>query len=404
MGAHVATAVVGAGPAGLAVSAALAGFGHDHVVLERGRIAESWRSQRWDGFHLNTPNWMNRAPRSTAAFGGPDAFLSRDEHVANLGRYARTLKLPVRTGVEVEAARPAAGGWLLHTSDGTLHADDVVVASGALNRPRHPDMALPGAEQLHIASYRRADALPPGGVLIVGAGQSGVQVAEDLLEAGRDVYLATSRVSRVPRRYRGRDFTEWMAEMGIYDQSPADVPPAGRRGTQPQISGANGGHTLTLQQLARDGAVLLGRLVGAEGRRLRFADDLAENLAFADAASERFKRNVDAHVARTGAQAPPPVPEACEVPLEPVASPRTLFLGVEVGSVVWATGFGGTYDWLPAEALGRTGRARAGVPGLHLMGQPWQLRRASANLHGIGRDAPIVAAAIARERELALAA
>jgi len=283
----VGVAVVGAGPAGLAASSRLAGCGCSHVVLERERVAWSWRSQRWDTFRLNTPRWANRVPGDLP--GEPESFASAPALVAALERFAAGL--PVVERAEVLSARPTGRGWRLETSYGTLSAGTVVVASGFQNVPRRPTYAdaLPAEiHQLHAADYRRPDDVEDG-VLVVGGGQSGVQITEDLLDARKRVYLSTSRVGRLPRRYRGRDAMEWMRESGQLD-SPADrADPATVATTPPQVSGVGGGRTVSYQQLAARGATLLGRAVGCDGRRFELAPDLGENIRFADETSAFFR-------------------------------------------------------------------------------------------------------------------
>src|SRR3954454_8855523 len=262
----VTTAIVGAGAAGVAVSEHLAAVGHDHVILERRDVGESWRSQRWDGFRLNTPNWMS------GLGGPPGVFGSREDVVASLERRARVL--PILASTAVEEVRRHRGAYLVTTSSGALLARNVVVASGTQNVPRVPATGLSSAiEQLHVADYRRPDALPRGGVLVVGSAQSGVQVAEELLAAGREVLLATSRVGRIPRRHRARDVMDWWREMGFLDTPVERAKPAELASRQPQVSRTGGGPTVSLQSLVRDGAMLLGRLEAVDGVRARFADD-----------------------------------------------------------------------------------------------------------------------------------
>ena len=386
------TVVVGAGHAGLAASAALAGAGLDHVVLERDRIGESWRSQRWDAFLLNTIRRMS-------GLSG-DGFAPASELVAELERRAE--RLPVTTGIAVEhVRRTPTGGFVVETSDGTIRADNVVAASGAQRVPRLPAVAATvsarGIEHLHTADYRNPAMLPDGGVLVVGSGQSGVQIAEDLLGAGRRVYLCTSKVARMPRRYRGRDTTEWWAEMGLYDQAPGEAAPE----RPPQVGA---GRTTSLQQLARDGAILLGRLRDADGTFLRLGDELGEHVRYADAAAQRTRERIDAWIARHGIDAPAAEPDPREAPCGPLHWPRYLDLQAEgITSVIWATGFGGDYSWLSMPVLRPDGVPyhHAGATparGLYVVGVPWQTRRSSGILMGMERDAATVVARIAGTR------
>src|SRR5207247_1867040 len=316
------TVIIGAGHAGLAVSKRLVDAGIDHVVLERGDIAETWRTQRWDSFALNTPSSLNRLPGGPAA-ADPNEFLGRDAWIAELEAYARHCALPVRTRARVTAVTEDARGGFVVTigDDETVRARSVVVASGNANVPKVPAAAATidrRIEVLTTGTYRRPSQLPAGGVLVVGSAQSGGQIAEDLLDAGREVYLATGSVGRFPRRLRGRDTLVWLSESGWMMQRPEDLPDrAMMRAVQPLISGVGPrGHTLSLQALARRGATLLGHFESADGYRFRFADDLAQHVRFGDQTWARIRQHVDDHVARRGVAAPSsesdPADEAAE--------------------------------------------------------------------------------------------
>jgi putative flavoprotein involved in K+ transport len=391
-------AVVGAGPAGLAASSRLAGCGCSHVVLERERVAWSWRSQRWDTFRLNTPRWANRVPGGDYLDGEPGSFASAPSLVTALERFAEGL--PVVEGAEVQSARPTGRGWRLDTSYGTLSAGAVVVASGFQNVPRRPAYAdaLPAEiRQLHVADYRRPDDLDDG-VLVVGGGQSGVQITEDLLAAGKRVYLSTSRVGRLPRRYRGRDAMEWMRESGQLDLPADQADPATVGATPPQVSGVGGGRTVSYQQLASRGATLLGHAVGCDGHRFELAPDLGENIRFADEASALFRaaweRRAQVSSRTLGAGAQPEPADEPAPSLHDVRGPESLDLAAAgVSTVIWATGFGPSIDWLPRGAL--DARRRPQLPGLHVIGAPWLTHRSSANLYGMASDADRLAASLA---------
>lgn len=402
--------VVGAGPAGLAASWHLGRRGVGHVVLERGRIGETWRTQRWDSFTLNTPTWMSRLPGGGADPGPSDGFVPRDAWIAHLDDYARRSGLPVRTGAEVTSLDARQDGTFEVRLDGqspeTVAARCVLVASGSQLEPRIPALAagLPaGVLQVHTAAYRNADRLPPGAVLIVGSAQSGGQVAEDLLDAGRTVFLSTSRVARVRRRTRGRDTLEWLVPAGFFDQPAASLAdPALRFAAQPITSGAGRlGHTLSLQWLEERGARLLGRLRGVEGGRLLFDDDLGANIRFADEQSAAANRQIAEALAARGldetlppleddpADRPHPAPEL-------VHGPTTLDLErAGVGTVIWATGVTGRFDWLPSGLLDERGDPRhedgsTAVPGLYVLGLPWLRSRGSGIVYGMDRDAAAI--------------
>jgi putative flavoprotein involved in K+ transport len=393
----VGVAVVGAGPAGLAASSRLAGRGCSHVVLERERVAWSWRAQRWDTFRLNTPLWANRVPGEHLA-GEPGSFAPAPALVAALERFAEGL--PVVEGAEVLGARPTGRGWRLETSYGSLSAVAVVVASGFQNVPRRPAYAeaLPAEiRQLHVADYRRPDDVDDG-VLVVGGGQSGVQIAEDLLEAGKRVYLSTSRVGRLPRRYRGRDAMEWMRESGQLDFPADQADPAAIRATPPQVSGVGGGRTVSYQQLAARGATLLGRAVGSDGRRFELAPDLGANIRFADETSAFFRtaweRRAQVSGRTLGGAARTEFADEPAPSLHHVRGPESLDLAAAgISTVIWATGFGPSIEWLPRGAL--DARHRPQLPGLHVIGAPWLTHRSSANLYGMASDADRLAASLA---------
>jgi putative flavoprotein involved in K+ transport len=389
-------AVVGAGPAGLAASAALTDRGVEHVVLERDRVAGTWRAQRWDSFRLNTAGWMN------AMLGGqaPDAYATGQEVVRRLERLAAGR--PVREGVRVARLAPAGDAWAVATDDGELRARTVVVATGDQNLPTVPALGrrLPGrVAQLHTAGYRGPGQLPGGAVLVVGSAQSGCQIAEDLLAGGRRVILATSPAGRVPFRHRGRETIEWLAEAGFMDQRPRDLPdPSAMHAAMPIIAPGRG---LSLPALARSGATLTGRPVAVEGDRVAFDDSVAANVAAGDAFAARARAMVDELVHRRGLDAPPAEPDEhdAHVDLDP---PATLDLRAEeVGAVVWCTGFTGDFSWLDPALLGRDGQPRhsdgaAPAPGLWYLGLRWLRRRSSAILLGFPGDAAWVAGAVER--------
>jgi putative flavoprotein involved in K+ transport len=387
-------AVVGAGPAGLAASAALTDRGVDHVVLERDRVAGTWRAQRWDSFRLNTAGWMN------AMLGGqaPDAYAGGQEVVRRLERLADGR--PVREGVRVTRLAPAGDGWAVATDDGELRARTVVVATGDQNQARVPDLArrLPGrVAQLHTADYRGPGQLPDGAVLVVGSAQSGCQIAEDLRAGGRRVVLATSAAGRVPFRHRGRETIEWLAEAGFMDQRPRDLPdPSAMHDAMPIIAPGRG---LSLPALARDGVTLAGRPVSVTGERVAFDGSVAANVAAGDAFAGRVRAMIDDRIRRRGLDAPPAEPDEhdAHVDLDP---PAALDLRAEeVGAVVWCTGFTGDFSWLDPALVGADGqpRHRAGAapaPGLWYLGLRWLRRRCSAILLGFPGDAAWVAGAV----------
>lgn len=403
--------VIGAGQAGLAVSYFLTKAGIGHVVLERGGIGESWRSQRWDSFTLNTPGWANALPGLPLSEEEPDAFAPRDEVVSYLQRYAATFDLPVREHTAVERlVRTGEGTYEVHTAEDSIPADAVVVASGGLSRPRTPTMAqeLPGdIVSLSAGSYRNADALPEGAVLVVGAGQSGCQIVEDLIRAGRKVFMSASRVARVPRVYRGKDIFAWLRDLGLLDDRVRELQdPSAQFDAQPQVSGADGGHTVSLQSLARDGATLLGRVTGVDGSRVTLGANLLECIAYADERSRFYKDQIDEWIDAHGVQAEPPAQDPGEPPLPDLNGSDELrdldLRGAGVGCVIWCTGFDADWSWMEVDVLDERGHPRhrdgaADVPGLYFVGHPWLSKRKSGLLYGVSEDAERIADHLVRE-------
>ena len=401
--------VIGAGHAGLAVSKRLVDAGVEHVVLERGEIGETWRTQRWDSFALNTPSAVNRLPGGPAAVD-PNEFLGRDAWIAELETYARQSSLPIRTGARVTAVTAHDDGGFVVTigGDETVRARSVVVATGAANVPKVPAAAATidrRVEVLTTGTYRRPSQLPDGAVLVVGSAQSGGQIAEDLVDAGREVYLATGTVGRFPRRLRGRDTVAWLSESGWMAQRPEDLPdPAMMRAAQPLISGVGPrGHTLSLQGLARRGVTLLGHFESADGYRLRFAADLAQHVRFGDEIAVRIRQHVDDHIARRGIAAPPSEPDPADEPADPETfrSPTELDLADRgVRSVIFTTGFRADYSWLRLPVVRSDGsvmheQGRAPVDGLWFVGLLWLRMRKSGIILGAMDDSAHVAAQVA---------
>jgi putative flavoprotein involved in K+ transport len=388
------TVVVGGGPAGLAASAALGGLGVEHVVLERGRAGETWRTQRWDSFRLNTPGWMN------TMLGGQ----ARNAHATGQEVVRRLEELaaggPVREGVPVARLAPAGDRWAVATGDGELLARTVVVATGGEMVPKVPQLAgeLPDRIlQLHTAGYRGPGQLPDGAVLVVGSAQSGCQIADELLAAGRRVVLATSPVGRVPFRHRGRNMLEWLIEAGFMDQRPGDVPdPAMLRAPQPILAPGRG---MSLPGLARAGATLVGRPVAVDGERVAFDASAAANVAAGDAFAARARAMADEVIRRRGLDAPPAEPDEHDVPIE-LDPPSSLDLRAEeVAAVVWCTGFAGDFSFLPPDLVDDGGRPRheegvAPAPGCWYLGLRWLRRRGSGILMGFPVDAALVAGAV----------
>jgi putative flavoprotein involved in K+ transport len=388
------TIVIGAGQAGLSVSRLLRDRAVDHVVLEQGRVGETWRSHRWDGFYLNTPNWATRLPGKHYDGPSPDAFAPRDEIVAYLVDYARDA--PVREHTRVVGARPVDGGWRVETDHDVLDAANVVVATGAFQRPHLPAPARdvpPDVMSLHSSEYRNPQQLPAGTVLVVGSAQSGCQIADELIDAGRDVVLAVGRCGWFPRRYRGRDLIAWGIELGMMEDPVESLPsPTARLGCNPALSGNDGGRDCHPRFLAARGATLAGRIASIGDGVVRFAPDLDESLAFGDEFFTTFLHRVDEHVAAAGLDLPEPDPRPETG--EP-ASVDALRLR-DLGAIVWATGYRPDFSWLdaPVDDMGwpvQSGGV-APLPGLFYVGLHWLRVRKSALLLGVGDDAAHVVA------------
>ncbi|MFB9267024.1 NAD(P)-binding domain-containing protein [Bradyrhizobium erythrophlei] len=399
------TLVIGGGQAGLTMSHRLKQRGIAHLVLERQRIAERWRSERWDGLMFQFPNWSVRLPDFAFQHNDPDGFSPTAAIIRFIEDYARFVAPPIRCGVAVTRLHTDGnGGFIAETVDGSIAANNVVVATGPYQRPLRPDL-LRDADifQVHASAYKNPAQLPDGAVLVVGAGASGAQIAEELARAGRRVFLSIGQHSRLPRRYRGRDLIGRLAEMGI-DQTPVEQRGASR--LLPVITGAYGGHTVDFRRFAAEGVTLLGRVSAASDGVIAIAPDLAESIANGDAYYETFLAMVDDFIAARGLDCPDdpaararlPDPACLTAPL------RTLDLRTEgVNAVVWATGYGLDLDWIDVPVLDARGEPRhrrgiSEVPGLYFLGLQWLSRMKSSFLSGVGDDAADLADHIAARR------
>jgi len=395
-------AVVGAGPAGLTVSCELTKAGVEHVVLERGRIGQTWRD-RWDSFCLVTPNWTVMLPEGHYDGPDPDGFMPRDEMVEHLERYASAIRAPVHESVAVTSLeKTREGDFVLETSDGDFRAGAVVLATGAFQRPHRPANAAglpPELLQIDVEGYHNEQALPPGTVLVVGSGQSGCQIVEELHEAGRDVVLACGRAPWVPRRVGDHDFTWWLLESGFLDATVGSLPsPEARLFANVLATGHGGGHDLHLRTLQARGVVLAGHFLGSTGTHVRFAPDLADSVAWGDERYAQFTDLVRKVVEKHGLD----LPEIEEAPPFEADAPEELELS-ELGAVIFAGGFRPDYaSWLPWPAafdeLGfpiHDEGASTVVPGLYFVGVHFLRKRKSSTLVGMGEDAAIVAQQIA---------
>jgi putative flavoprotein involved in K+ transport len=394
------TVIIGAGQAGLALSHFLSRMRLEHVVLDRGRIGERWRSERWESLRLLTPNWLNRLPGS-APHADPSGFLRGSAFASYLEEYARSFSAPVHEGVSVVEVAKGGHSLLVDTDSQTWRTKNVVIATGYADEPRLPAVAAAapgGILQLHSSRYRSPDRLPPGGVLIVGSGPTGQQLAAELRRSGREVTLAVGRHARSPRRYRGRDIWAWFAATGRLDQRLEDVPYERNPVLSPSLvlTGANGGERLDLATLSALGVVVTGRLRGFNGRHALFADDLEATVQEADEKMGRMLARIDQRIGKAGSTEPPPTE-----PIPPQRLPRRpRALDLErsrISTFIWATGYRRSYPWLNLDALDADGevahdRGVTAVPGLYALGLRFQHRRKSHFIGGVGDDAGFLAA------------
>lgn len=399
--------VVGAGQAGVAMSEHLSAHGVPHLVLERGRIAERWRSERWDSLVANGPAWHDRFPGLEFDDLAGDDFAGKDRLADYFEAYAQKYNAPIRCGTEVLSVRRKVGepGFHVETSSGPVDARYVVAATGPFQRPRIPALvpAESGLCQIHSSAYRNPQRLPAGNVLVVGAGSSGTQIADELRRSGRDVFLSVGPHGRPPRSYRGRDFTWWL---GVLNKWEAPTPPAGAGHVTIAVSGAHGGKTVDFRHLAASGITLVGRASSFDNGVISFAPDLAGNIAAGDADYLSMLAEADAYIADNGLDLPEE-PEAHVIApdpqclREPILELKLAKSGVT--SIVWATGFGVDYGWLQVDAFDADGRPKhlkgvSSEPGVYFLGLPWQSRRGSSFIWGVWHDAKYLADHIAIQR------
>jgi putative flavoprotein involved in K+ transport len=403
---RVETLIIGGGQAGLVMSHRLKQRGRPHLVLERQRIAERWRSERWDGLAFQFPNWSVRLPDFAFPHDDPNAFATTADIVNFIDAFAKFVAPPIRCGVEVTRLKRRDGGdgFLAETTEGPIEANNVVVATGPYQRALVPDLLRDHPVfQIHANAYRNPGQLPSGAVLVVGAGASGAQIAEELHRAGRRVFLAVGQHTRMPRRYRGQDLTWWFGALGLFEMTAEQRGPIR---VNPSITGAYGGYTIDFRRFAADGITLLGRVQAARDGVLDIAPGLAGSLANGDIYYATFLDMLDAHVERHGLNLPDDPAARADLADPPcVTEPiRRLDLGKEnIHAVIWATGYGVDFGWIDlpvrdssGEPLHRGGMSE--VPGLYFLGLPWLSKMHSAFLSGVGDDAAVLADHIAARR------
>jgi putative flavoprotein involved in K+ transport len=406
---HYTVIIIGGGQAGLSMSYCLKQRGIDHLLFEKKRVGEAWRSERWDTFCLVTPNWQCALPGFDYPGDDPKGFMKKDEIVAYIEDYVRSFSPPVREGEAVSRLCQLGDHEFEITTDkGVYTANHVVVATGGFHRPEIPRMGerLPGGiVQMHSLRYTNPESLPPGEVLVVGSGQSGCQIVEDLHFTGRRVHLCVGGAPRTARRYRGRDVVEWLHDMGYYDRPVHEHPDREnvRLKTNHYVTGRDGGRDIDLRKLATEGVQLYGTLTDIRDGRLRFAPDLTKNLDHADAVAESIKDSIDKYIAAQGIAAPE---EPRYTPAwAPPADPLELDLaGTNISAVIWCTGIPTDYRWVDIPLFDGRGypshiRGVTSVPGVYFVGLPWQYTWGSGRFSGVARDAWHVADVITNRQQ-----
>jgi putative flavoprotein involved in K+ transport len=398
---HLSVAIIGGGQAGLSASYYLQKTGVDHLVFEKETSMHAWKTQRWDAFCLVTPNWQCMLPGHSYDGKDPDGFMKRDEILDYLEAFKKKVAAPIREHVAVKKVAPLdRGGFEIVTSEGVYTADQVIVTSGGYHQPIIPRAAerIPRSiVQLHSEQYRNAASLPEGAVLVVGSGQSGAQIAEDLHLAGRKVHLAVGDAPRCARFYRGRDVVTWLADMGYYDM-PVEKHPLRegvRDNTNHYVTGRDGGRDIDLRQFAREGMKLYGLLEGVDQGLVSFDDKLAARLDEADKIYNGINAAIDQYIAEHGLDAPPP--SVYEAVWRPDAPGTSLDLAAEgVTSIIWCIGFRPDFSWLDAPVFNGRGqpvhyRGVTDVPGVYFVGLPWLHTWGSGRFSGVARDAEYIA-------------
>ena len=397
MAESVEVAIIGGGQAGLAVSFFLSQAGVDHVVLEKGRLAETWRSRRWDSFCLVTPNWSVTLPGATYGGPDPDGYMSLAQLIAHFGTWATSFKAPVMENTTVSSLDSDGGRFALSIEGIGLVARQVVVATGAYQKPYRPaaaDQISKSAKQIYAEDYRNSTQLPPGAVLIIGSGQTGCQLAEELHESGRKVFLSCGRCAWVPRRVDGKDIVWWLAQTGFLDRTLDQLPSAQAKLLgNIQATGHGGGHDLHFRTLHQMGVELVGRFTGAEGSTVAFADDVGESVDFGDARWAEIKQWIVRMCDARGLT----VPDMPAPPPFRIKTRTQLDLDRDgVGAIIWTSGYRPDYSWVKFpvfDGLGFpvTADGASSVPGLFFNGVHWMRKNKSSILYGVGEDAEIVA-------------
>jgi putative flavoprotein involved in K+ transport len=404
MSSHFPVVIVGGGQAGLSVGYCLKQLGIEHIIFEKHHIAHAWQSKRWDSFCLVTPNWQCTLPGFPYTGDDPDGFMPRDEIVGYVQSYAKSFQANIQEGVAVTQLQKDEDTYRVTTSIGDFTADQVVVATGGYHQPKIPKIGdrLPATVlQLHSSAYKNPESLPEQGVLVIGTGQSGCQIAEDLHLAGKQVHLAVGGAPRSPRTYRGKDVVDWLDRLGYYD-IPIDEHPqkeAVRTKTNHYVTGRGGGREIDLRQFATEGMKLYGKLETIQGDTITLKNDLKQNLDQADDVAESIKRTIDAYIEKNQIAAP------VDPPYQPVWQPgktvRSLNLTTaNIGTIIWATGYHMNFEWIDVPVFDNEGypnhqRGVTTTKGLYFIGLPWLYTWGSGRFSGVARDAMYLSQCIA---------
>lgn len=400
---HIDTIIVGGGQAGISTSYYLKKQCREHIVLEKAeRAAQVWRN-RWDSFTLITPNWMTRLPGAPYSGDDPDGFMAKDDVVRYFDEYIEKNQLPIHYGISVKSVEYMGDSYLLKTTEGDLTASNVVIATGLHQKPKIPSFSKQlSAEinQLHSSQYKNPESLPQGAVLVVGSAQSGSQIAEELYQSGRKVYLSVSTAGRIPRRYRGKDANFWMEKMGYFDRTVDDLSsPKDKFAPSAHCTGKDGGHTINLHQFAKDGVILLGHVKNIKDNLIILASDLKENLADADQFERNFTKEVDEYIESEGLNIPTEnlLKLTAGFEIDEILELNAREAGIT--SVIWATGFSFDFSWIKLPVFDQDGYPiqDCGVsdyPGLYFVGMTFLCTGSSGLLAGVGDDAKHIAAKI----------
>lgn len=409
---RIGTIIIGAGQAGLAVSYYLTQQGVQHIVLEQAaQVANAWRNKRWDSFALLTPNWSFRLPGAEYDGTQPEGFMEKGEIVKHFEQYVNRFHLPVHCSTLVTSVEHTLDedAYLVSTVDSLMEARNVVVATGLYQMPRIPAVAsaLPTRlAQVHSARYQNPDSLPAGAVLVVGSGQSGCQIAHELYESGRKVYLSVGSAGRVPRRYRGKDTYDWLYLTGFFDRTADQLPsPRAKFAANPHVSGKNGGMTINLHQFVRDGVTLLGRLQEARHESIWMAPDLKENLAKADKVEHEIVSMIDDYIRKNDLEAPPDELPALRDGYDQEEILELDLQAAGITSLVWAMGYNYDFRLVKFPIFDKDGypiqqRGVTAFPGLYFVGLPWLYKQKSGLLVGVGEDAEYIASQIAARQKM----